>query len=250
MKLRKRKNKKLPFIGITCEVIKQKPYFSEFYLFCDYRYIRAIMRAGGTPVLIPIIPFGRDVSKLLEHIDGLVIIGGADIHPSFYHEKPSRKTNPIYRGRTHFEIQLYHAARKKKLPIMGICYGMQLINVIHGGSLIQDIPSETKKTRNHRSIHHPLHTVNVIPNSLCHQIFRRKSFPVYSSHHQAIKRPGNGLKVTAFADDGIPEAIEGPSHVFAVQWHPEKQAKNPIQMRLFNYFIKLARSRRKRIRRA
>ena len=140
-----------PVIGITCDVMKLKPFFAEFELFCDYRYIRAIIRAGGTPILLPINPLQKEIPRLVDLIDGLVMIGGADIHPSFYGEKSREKVKPIYRGRTYFEMMLYEAARKKKIPVLAICYGMQLLNVISGGTLHQDIQSEVKGARNHGS---------------------------------------------------------------------------------------------------
>lgn len=232
-----------PIIGITCEVVKLKPYFAEFELTCDYRYVRAIIRAGGIPMLLPINPFPRDAAQLLEHIDGLVIIGGADIHPSFYKEKSKKKIEPIYRGRTYFEMWLYRAAQKKKIPILAICHGMQLLNVLYGGTLHQDICSEVKGARDHRSKRQPLHRVEVQAGSLCHKIFRKKSFVVHSHHHQAVKVPGRSIKITAVAEDGIPEAVEGPPRTIAVQWHPERQAKDPVQSRLFRYFIRLTRQK-------
>jgi putative glutamine amidotransferase len=230
-----------PLIGITCEGIKRKPYFSEFDLVCDYRYVRAILRAGGVPILVPINPFRRDVSKLLDHLDGLVIVGGADIHPSFYGEKSREKVTPMYRGRTYFEMELYRAAEKKEMPVLAICYGMQLLNVIYGGTLYQDIQSEVGGAHNHRSRRSPIHRVDVQPGSLCYKIFRRKSFLVHSKHHQAVKLPGKSLRITAVSEDGIPEAIEGPPHIMAVQWHPERQPKDPVQSRLFRYFLRLSR---------
>lgn len=230
-----------PIIGITCEVVKLKPFFAEFELVCDYRYIRAIIRAGGIPILLPINPMRRDAARLLEHIDGLLITGGADIHPSFYGEKSKTKIAPIYRGRTYFEMWLYRAARKKKIPILAICHGMQLLNVLYGGTLHQDIRTEIKGAANHRSGRNPLHRVEVQPGSLCHKIFRKKSFAVWSEHHQAVKVPGRSLRVTAFGEDGVAEAIEGPPRTIAVQWHPERQPKDFVQMRLFRSFMNMVR---------
>lgn len=233
-----------PLIGLTCEVVKLKPYFAEFELVCDYRYIRAILRAGGTPVIIPINPFQRDIKSIMETIEGLVIPGGADLHPSFYEEKSREKVKPIYRGRTYFEMSLIREAKKKKIPIFGICYGMQLLNVYHGGSLHQDIQTDVKGSRSHRSKRKPLHKVTVQPGSLLHQIFKEKSIDVHSEHHQAVKLPGKGLKVTAVSEDGIPEALEGPDQVLAVQWHPERQAKDTHQKKLFTHFLAQVRKSR------
>lgn len=230
-----------PIIGITCEIVKLKPYFAEFELVCDYRYVRAVIRAGGIPVLIPLNPMRRDVADLMNQIDGLVITGGADIHPSFYGEKSKEKVKPIYRGRTYFEMMLYGQAQKKKIPVLAICYGMQLLNVIYGGSLYQDIPTQIKGARNHRSRKSPLHRVDIQKGSLYHKIFKKPSVMVHSEHHQAVKRPGEFLRVTAVSEDGIPEAMEGPPNTLAVQWHPERQAKDPLQSKLFRHFLQMVR---------
>ncbi|MSR77204.1 MAG: gamma-glutamyl-gamma-aminobutyrate hydrolase family protein [Candidatus Omnitrophica bacterium] len=243
MKRKKVVRRRKPVIGITCEVKKLKPYFSEFDLLCDYRYVRAILRAGGIPVLIPIIPFPHDIGQLLHHIDGIVITGGADIPPAFYGEKATRKVDPMYRGRIYFEKSLFQAAQRRKIPVFAICYGMQLLNVLHGGTLCQDIQTEIKGAKNHRSKKNPLHRIKVMPGSLLRRITRHESFLVHSEHHQAIKTPGRWMNIIAFSEDGIPEAIQGPPRTLAVQWHPERQPKDPVQSRLFRHFIKLARSR-------
>jgi putative glutamine amidotransferase len=232
-----------PIIGITCEVNKVKPYFSEFELFCDYRYVRAIIRAGGVPILLPIHPFRRDAARVLEHVHGLVIVGGADIHPSFYGEKSKEKIDPTYRGRTYFEMWLYQAAQKRKIPVLAICHGMQLLNVLYGGTLYQDVQSEIKGARNHRSAKKPLHRAELQPGSLMHRVFRKRVFLVHSQHHQAVKVPGRSLRITGFSEDGVAEALEGPPRTLAVQWHPERQPKDPVQVRLFRHFMCLARDR-------
>ncbi len=232
-------------IGVTSEVVKLKPFYAEFELVCDYRYIRAILRAGGVPVIIPVNPFPRDIKSYMNHLDGLIIPGGADIHPSFYGEKTKKKVRPIYRGRTYFEMTLIREAQKRGKPVLAICYGMQLLNVMRGGTLHQDIKSEVKGARNHCSKTQPLHKVEIQPGSVLHKIFRKKTIEVHSEHHQAVKLPGKSLKITAVAEDGIPEAVEGPSNTLAVQWHPERQAKDPFQTRLFRYFMSQVREKRR-----
>lgn len=247
---KKSSGSKKPVIGITCEVQKVKPFYCQFDLVCDYRYIRAVIRAGGIPILLPMNPFDRDVSKLLEQVDGIVIIGGADIHPSFYGEKSSKKIDPMYRGRTYFEMHLYRTAQRKQIPVLAICYGMQLLNVIYGGTLHQDIREEIKGASNHSSKKTPLHDVKLMPGSLCRHIFGKDLITVHSDHHQAVKIPGSSLKVTAFSEDGVPESLEGPTGTVGVQWHPERQHKDKLQMKLFRYFIRMAReSRRRKIKR-
>lgn len=232
-----------PLIGVTCEVEKSKPRFVQFNLTCDYRYIRAILGAGGTPLLIPLNPDPQQMASLLARLHGLVIVGGADIHPSYYGERASRHVKPMYRGRTDFELRLVRMAKKRRIPVLAICHGMQLLNVLSGGTLYQDIRSQVKDARDHRSRRSPLHRVTVRPGSRLHRILGCTSFFAHSHHHQAVKTPGRSLAVSAVADDGVVEAIEGPPWTIAVQWHPERQPKDPVQRRLFRYFLSLARAR-------
>jgi len=232
-----------PIIGITCEVIKLRPYYSEFELACDYRYVRAVIRAGGIPIMLPINHDRRDVKALAQLLDGLLIIGGADIHPSFYGEHARHKINPMYRGRTRFDMNLYQLAHRHRVPILAICYGMQLLNVIYGGTLYQDIKKQIRGARNHRSRRKPVHMVHLEEGSELVKIFGRKDFAVHSDHHQAVKRLGHFLSAVGYSPDWVVEAIEGPPRTIAVQWHPERQERDPIQSRLFKHFIQMCRAR-------
>lgn len=232
---------KKPIIGISCEVLKLRPYYSEFELACDYRYVRAIIRAKGIPVMLPITHTPQDVKKLIGLIDGLMIIGDADIHPTFYGEKASHPIKPMYRGRTRFDMKLFELAQKKKIPILAICYGMQLMNVMYGGTLYQDIQRQIRGTKSHRSKRDPHHLVHLYEDSELAKVFGKKNVMVHSDHHQAIKTLGSSLRAIGYSPDTVIEAIEGPPKIFAVQWHPERQARDGIQNRLFNYFIKMCR---------
>ena len=235
---------KKPVIGISCEVIKMKPYYSEFELACDYRYVRAIIRAGGIPVMLPINHSKPNVKRLIRLIDGLVIIGDADIHPTFYSEKAAHPIKPMYRGRTRFDINLYQLAQRKKIPILAICYGMQLINVIYGGALYQDIQKQIKGTKSHRSKRQPHHVVHLYEDSELSKIFGKKDIIVHSDHHQAIKTVGSSLRAIGYSPDAVIEAIEGPPNTLAVQWHPERQERDSMQGKLFNYFVKMCRKKK------
>ena len=241
--MKKRRTKK-PLIGISCEVAKLKPYYSEFELTCDYRYVRAVIRAGGIPFMIPINHNAKDAAELVRLLDGLIIIGGADIHPSFYKEPARHKIKPMYRGRTRFDMNLYRIAHRHKVPILAICYGMQLLNVIYGGSLYQDIKKQVRGARNHQSRRSPIHMVHLEEGSELARILGKKDFPVHSHHHQAVKKLGHSLRAIGYSPDWVVEAVEGPPRTMAVQWHPERQERDPIQKKLFTHFIKLCQKRR------
>ncbi len=235
---------KKPIIGISCEVIKLKPYYSEFELACDYRYVRAIIRAGGIPVMLPINHSKSDIKKLIRLMDGLMIIGDADIHPTFYGEKASHPIKPMYRGRTRFDMNLFEFAQRKKIPILAICYGMQLVNIMYGGTLYQDIQRQIKGTRSHRSKRDPHHLVHLYEDSDLAKIFGKKDVMVHSDYHQAIKTVGGSLHAVGYSPDTVMEAIEGPPKTLAVQWHPERQARDGVQSRLFGYFVKMCRGKK------
>jgi gamma-glutamyl-gamma-aminobutyrate hydrolase PuuD len=240
----RRKTKYKPIIGLNCEVSKLKAFFSEFELVCDYRYVRAIIRAGGVPVLVPINPKKRDLGRLLDRLDGLVMVGGADIHPGFYGERDRHRLEPMYRGRTKFDMTLYRMAARRRLPILAICYGTQLINVAHGGTLHQDIQKQIRQSKNHRSKRNPFHSVMLDPNSHLAKIFGKSRFHVHSEHHQSVKKLGKSFRAVGWSPDAVIEAIEGPPRVLAVQWHPERQEKDPVQRKLFRSFITLCKSKK------
>jgi putative glutamine amidotransferase len=227
-----------PVIGICCEAHKLAPKFSQFELSCDYRYVRSVIRAGGVPILLPINGNLKDIKTLVQLINGLIIVGGNDIPPRFYQERVSQKIRPMYEGRVRFDMNLYRLAQRRKIPILAICYGMQLLNVIYGGSLYQDIQKQVPGAKSHRSKESPAHQIHLEDCALA-KMLGRKSFLVHSSHHQAVKKIGRSLRAVGYSSDRIVEVIEGPPNTIAVQWHPERQEKDPLQRKLFNHFIKL-----------
>jgi putative glutamine amidotransferase len=193
-------------------------------------------------MLLPIARRPELIQKYLEGIDGLVIVGGDDVDPRLYGEAPRAGTGTIFRPRLVFEQKLYRQARRTGLPIMGICYGMQLINVLEGGALFQDIRRDARSDRNHRDKRRPLHRVRIEPGSRLLRIAGQEEVTVHSDHHQAVSRVAPGFRPVAFAPDGIVEAIEAEDDgILAVQWHPERMLRSPTTERLFGFFVRLCR---------
>lgn len=200
---------------------------SEPTYFLRARYIRAIEELGGIPLILPLVagPAGR--RRLLDTVDGLLLTGsGPDLPPRLYGERQRYAFPLVSERRANFELELVHQARRRDLPLLGICGGMQTVNVACGGSLFQDIPSQVRSALDHRQkakasqVSHP---VTVTPNTLLRKILDKAKVMVNSSHHQSVKTVAPSLVASAMAPDGIVEAIESPAHRFllAIQWHPE-----------------------------
>ncbi len=201
-------------------------------------YVRAIRDCGGIPVVLPIADGSPElVDEYLELLDGLLMPGGNDIHPSEWGEELHPKANLIDDQRHQFEKALVTAwIQRTDKPLLGICLGCQWINVAHGGSIIQDIPSEFGGHPKYVS-----HMVGLEPDSRLSRIFGETEFEVNSFHHQAVREVGEGLRAVAKSPDGIIEAIETTNpdrYLIGVQWHPEKLISgSAVQQRLFQAFI-------------
>jgi putative glutamine amidotransferase len=189
-------------------------------------YTEWIERAGGLPLLLPN-PDPRHIDQILAAVDGLLFTGGADIAPLLYGAEPAKDLGTTDIPRDRFELPLGRAALAAELPILGICRGIQLLNVAAGGSLRQDLKGDPAAVVQHqmsvvggRGVHHH---VTVEPGTRLAGLVGSGRLAVNSYHHQAVDRLGPGLRVTARADDGTIEAIEGAGQRFlmAVQWHPE-----------------------------
>ena len=233
-----------PFIGITCDVQVPRRRPEAWELLLDHRYAEAVKDAGGYPVLLPIARRPLVIRRYLDALDGVVIVGGEDVDPRLYGEAPKPGTNAIFGPRLDFEKRLYRLARGRELPILGICYGMQLVNVLEGGALFQDIRRDARSRRNHSSRRRPHHDVHLEPGSRLRRIVGRETIPVHSEHHQAVSRLAPGFRPAAFAPDGIVEAIEGEDEsILAVQWHPERTLRSPASHKLFRAFVRLSARR-------
>ena len=197
-------------------------------------YVRAVQRAGGRPILLlPDPEDAEDPNGVLDLVDALILTGGAgDVDPALYEQEPHPKTGPVQEERDAYELALARAAVERDVPTLGICRGMEVLNVVYGGSIEQHLP-EVLGHEEHR--HTPGtyadHEVRLAPGSLAARAAGAEKAPVKSHHHQGIKEVGDGLEVTGWAtgDDAI-EALEDPEHPFVlgVLWHPEEDEKSQL----------------------
>lgn len=229
-----------PLIGVTCDVSIPRRDPDAYAITLDHRYATALKAAGGFPVVLPVANRQPVVSSYLAQLDGVVIVGGDDVDPRMYGEEAKRGTGTVFPPRQRFERWVYEEARNRRLPVFGICYGMQLINVLEGGTLYQDIRRDARSDLNHRDRQSPTHRVKIGPNSRLAYIVGRCSVEVASEHHQAVKRLAPGFREVAHARDGIVEAIEcDDESILAVQWHPERSLRSTATRKLFSWFVDL-----------
>jgi gamma-glutamyl-gamma-aminobutyrate hydrolase PuuD len=191
-------------------------------------YVQALLAAGGVPLILSPLMGASLAGRALDGVDGLLLTGGEDIEPSWYGAYPSPLLSPPSRERDLFELALFAVARQRELPILGICRGIQLINVALGGTLFQDLPSERPGAVNHRpdgARDARSHRVRLQRGSRAADALGATSVTVNSSHHQAIKELAPHLVATGWTDDDLVEAAESPAGapwLLAVQWHPEE----------------------------
>lgn len=222
-------------IGITTYARNEE---GNFRVPCEY--IDAIRRAGGLPVLLP--AGETRVGELLGPLDGLLMVGGGDISAALYQGDEHETAYGVDEERDRFEFQLARAVIERQLPTFGICRGIQVLNVVLGGTLHKHLPDSVGE-----DVLHGLpprlvteHALRVAEDSLLAKIMGQLEFVATSWHHQAIDRPADNLTPVAWAADGVIEAVEMTTHpwLVAVQWHPElTAAEDPLQQRLFDKFV-------------
>lgn len=232
-------------IAVTSKIKKMKN--DDCFLYCYENYFKAF---GDEAIVFMIDQDFKKINYYSDFFDGLVITGGCDINPTFYCEKPLNENDDFFSRLDDFEITLIKSFYKKNKPILGICRGLQIINVCFGGSLYQDINSELNLNHNpfdydeNKNDQDFVHKVNFNDDGLLQNIFG-KEYGVNSYHHQAIKKLADGFLIEASSDDGIIEAISLKKDIIAVQWHPEKLLGDKKHLELFKYFINILKERKK-----
>ncbi len=192
-------------------------------------YIASVLRAGGLPVMLPVTEDREALLQTLARCDGLLLTGGEDVEPARWGGSDPQGLADFSRERDDTEFCLTAEALRRDLPLLAVCRGVQVLNAFRGGSLWIDLPTEKPSAIAHRQAApgpQPTHTVRVLPETPLRAVCGREELQVNSLHHQAIRTPGDGLRVMAEAPDGVVEAVWLPEarFVFGVQWHPELMA--------------------------
>ncbi len=214
--------------------------------YINKHYSDSIIKIGGTPIILPLTDDEETIFKYVELIDGLILTGGDDINPQLFNEECLPETQISDLERDSFDMLLIKYASQKKIPILGICRGMQLLNIYFGGSLYQDLKYNKEVCLKHlqgtRNPHIPVHKIIPVKNSFLDKLFIDDLW-VNSFHHQSIKTLGKNLQISSKSSDNVIEAIEyiDEDHfILGVQWHPEmmySQGNNKDMKKLFQYFM-------------
>jgi putative glutamine amidotransferase len=238
---------RLPTIGIVCldDHPIRDPHAPRFGL--NQSYVHAVARAGAAPLLIPLLAGETLLRALYDRIDGLLLPGGEDVDPNHYGESIHDRCGAISAIRDQVELALVRWAMDDGKPLLAICRGIQVLNVALGGSLYQDIQAQVPGAQRHDWYpgyprDYPAHPVEIAPHTRLVHLIGGGPLPVNSLHHQSVKEAAPGLTVTAWAPDGIVEAVEAGEHPFAlgVQWHPEELAPGDARaQRLFDALVEV-----------
>jgi putative glutamine amidotransferase len=243
-----------PVIGIVTETIEPASEQAAPAWIMEHRYIQGLTALGAVPWLIPLLQGdGETLESIYVHLDGVFLAGGVDVDPQCYREKRLPQCGRTDPPRDWTEMRLIRWALRDHKPLLGICRGIQMINVAAGGTLYQDVPTQLPTAIPHdcddaKKIHGAaalFHEVQVQSGSQLHELFGAEAVEVNSMHHQAIRDLAPDLAPTAFSPDGLIEGIEGMDrnrhYLVAVQWHPEEMLEKSSPMRqLFQSFLDAA----------
>jgi len=238
-----------PWIGMPAQL---DPGSDRQYL--SRQYSDAIAAVGGMPLILPLLAPASSLRLLTERLDGILLTGSSsDVDPALYAAARMGVCGPAQPLRDQMDFFLLETSLRRRIPLLAVCYGIQSLNVFFGGSLIQDIPTSIDTTIRHNfpeSDGLPCHEVKISPGSFLEQIAGSGEISVNSTHHQAVQRPGNGLKVIARASDGVIESVvhtDPAQWILGVQWHPEKSFdRDRLSRKLFEHFVARCRAVRGR----
>jgi putative glutamine amidotransferase len=233
-----------PRIGITMRIELES---NRFYLARDYS--EAVEAAGGIPVHISLIPSRDYVAGVMENLDGILLPGSdSDVNPALFGKEPHAALGSVHPIKDETDMLVLEEIALRGTPLLAICFGMQIFNVVRGGTLIQDIPAMMPEAINHQQgkpRDHRSHRVRLLEGSVVSELAGTTSVMVNSHHHQAIEKVGQGLVATAWTSDGLIEAMEDPASeqfLLAVQWHPEIGWRDDeFSKSLFSRFVEAAR---------
>ncbi len=232
-----------PLIGIPCQADYREGSGRPIY--CNNRaYAHALEHAGGVPVLIPMVNDPGTLHTLLERLDGILFSGGSDIQPVHYGEEPHPLLGKIDHQLDELELTMARWALQANMPTLGVCRGMQLVNIALGGTLYQDVDAQASPTIQHSKRDLPRHTlihsILIEEGSKMEEVFGTREIRVNSLHHQAVNKPGRGVRISGRAEDGIAELLEVPEKHFvaAAQGHPEEiYMLETVWANLFSAFV-------------
>lgn len=223
-----------PLIGLTMS-------FKDGSASVKVNYAECVIEAGGVPVALPVVDDAETVAEAVGRLEGLVLVGGRDIDPSEFGEALHPATKLISGERYRFERRLIERWLAAGKPVLAICLGIQFVNVIAGGSVVQHIPDEYGEAVSHRKSSPAVarHGIDIVPGTKLHDMFGQERIEVNSYHHQSVGNLGEGLVVSARSDDGVIEALEFSDDRFGVfvQWHPERMADAGHRLALFGGLV-------------
>lgn len=235
----------VPLIGITTYSRNEEGRFC-----LPAAYVEAVRSAGGVPILLP--PGEPRPERLLDCLDGLIFAGGGDIDPTHYGGQHHPTVYMVDPERDQFELHLAQIILERRVPVLGICRGSQVLNVASGGDLIPHLSEEGDVLVKHRAAQRipTEHTVQISPQSRLAEIVGETEVMVKSWHHQAVRKVAPGWRAVAWAPDGTVEALESEGHpwAFAVQWHPELSLESPAHQRIFQALVRAACARKQEFR--
>ncbi len=234
----------VPVIGLTTSRVNNSKGFPTLTVM--ETYTSAVVRAGGAPLMIPLGLPSESLPSVVSRLDGILFTGGGDVRPQVYGSQDHSKVTLIDDDRDRVELDLFHLIHQSGKPFLGICRGIQMINVALGGSLYEDIldqqPGSLNHDRSHYARNYLAHPVDVVKDSRLENILGARQVEVNSLHHQGVRELAKGVVATACAPDGLVEAFEVPDYSFglAVQWHPECLQEHQSMRDLFRAFVQAA----------